>query len=163
MDWGLISFRRNKVGGWPLSYYFRPRLLIPPYYHFLATAINLVLRFAWTATMVSVTVASLLPERFPLLVTLFSLFFLQHPLTLSPNPHLQVPALAHLDSATLVLLVETAEVLRRAMWNVFRVEWQIIATQVSRYARCDYSAIPPSSYVLPVVFLTPNTCSPLGC
>ena len=40
-----------------------------------------------------------------------------------------VPALAHWDSASLVLLVELAEVLRRAMWNVFRVEWEIIARQ----------------------------------
>ena len=99
MDWGLVSLRRSssnssgtgikRIGG--LLFYFRPRLLLPAYFHMGAAVINLFLRFSWTATM--------------------------------------VPALASLDSPTLVLIVEVAEVLRRSMWNIFRVEWEIISSQ----------------------------------
>jgi len=105
MDWGLISIKRRNpnVPCSSLQLYFRPRLLLPLYTHVLAAAINLCLRFSWTATM--------------------------------------IPAFAGIDSATLVLLVEVAEVLRRAMWNVFRVEWQIINEDDNSNAAEDKSLI----------------------
>ena len=40
----------------------------------------------------------------------------------------QVEALQGLSVAALVLMVEMAEVSRRAVWNLFRVEWEIINT-----------------------------------
>jgi hypothetical protein len=41
----------------------------------------------------------------------------------------RIKALEHIHPSHLVLLIELAEVFRRAMWNIFRVEWEIIARQ----------------------------------
>ena len=38
----------------------------------------------------------------------------------------RIPVLEKLHPTHLVLLVELAEVSRRAMWNIFRVEWEVI-------------------------------------
>lgn len=38
----------------------------------------------------------------------------------------QIPFLAALPAVQLILLVQLAEAFRRAMWNIFRVEWEII-------------------------------------
>ena len=46
----------------------------------------------------------------------------------------RIPSLAALHASHLVLMVETAEVLRRAVWNLFRIEWEIIV-QADKHAR----------------------------
>lgn len=46
----------------------------------------------------------------------------------------RIPSLAALHASHLVLMVETAEVFRRAVWNLFRVEWETIM-QADKFAR----------------------------
>jgi hypothetical protein len=41
----------------------------------------------------------------------------------------RLPGLRTLHSANLILLLEVAEVCRRAMWNVIRIEWEMIVQQ----------------------------------
>lgn len=41
----------------------------------------------------------------------------------------RIPALGHLHASHLVLMVEIGEVMRRAMWNMFRIEWEMIVQQ----------------------------------
>ena len=38
----------------------------------------------------------------------------------------RIPSLAAIHASHLMLMVELAEVARRAMWNLFRIEWEII-------------------------------------
>ena len=40
-----------------------------------------------------------------------------------------VPGLHQLHASYLVLLVEVVEVCRRAMWNMLRIEWEILVQQ----------------------------------
>lgn len=41
----------------------------------------------------------------------------------------RIPSLSHLHASSLVLLVEVGEVARRSMWNMFRIEWEVIVQQ----------------------------------
>jgi hypothetical protein len=41
----------------------------------------------------------------------------------------RIPQLSNLHSSHLVLMVELAEVSRRSMWNIFRVEWEVMSQQ----------------------------------
>lgn len=41
----------------------------------------------------------------------------------------RIPSLSHLHASHLILLVELGEVMRRAMWNVLRIEWEVIVQQ----------------------------------
>lgn len=41
----------------------------------------------------------------------------------------RIKGLQNMHPSHLILLVELAEVLRRSMWNIFRVEWEIIVRQ----------------------------------
>ena len=49
----------------------------------------------------------------------------------------RVPSLAAIHASHLVLMVELAEVARRAMWNLFRVEWEIIVQAERASSRDD--------------------------
>lgn len=84
MDWGMISFFRGKN-----AIHRTPRRLIHVGFLFIASLVNLILRFSWTA------------NYFPLFASL-------HP-------------------ASLIFIVEVAEVFRRWFWIIFRVEWEILA------------------------------------
>ena len=82
MDWGLVTFMRTgKV-------IVRQRTLLPMYVYFLASIINLILRFSWAAN--------------------------------------RIPQLGGLHSSHLVLMVELLEVCRRSMWNIIRIEWEVV-------------------------------------
>ena len=41
----------------------------------------------------------------------------------------RIPGMNHIHSSVIVLVIEIAEVFRRAMWNIFRIEWEIIVQQ----------------------------------
>jgi len=41
----------------------------------------------------------------------------------------RIPSLSHLHASHLILLVELGEVMRRAMWNILRIEWEVIVQQ----------------------------------
>lgn len=36
------------------------------------------------------------------------------------------PGMSHVHSSIIVLIIEIGEVFRRAVWNIFRIEWEII-------------------------------------
>ena len=38
----------------------------------------------------------------------------------------RIPSFSHLHASHLVLMVEIGEVFRRAMWNIFRIEWEVL-------------------------------------
>lgn len=38
----------------------------------------------------------------------------------------RIPSFSHLHASHLVLMVELGEVFRRAMWNIFRIEWEVL-------------------------------------
>lgn len=85
MDWGLLSFsREGKCSA-------RQRYFYPMITYLLVSAINLVLRFAWTAN--------------------------------------QFEAFAGVDASTLVLVLELVEVFRRSVWNMYRIEWEILSAE----------------------------------
>ena len=77
MDWGLISFSKDKRS------YFRQRTLWSIPFYIFAIIINLILRFAWASNI--------------------------------------IPMFRQLHSSYLVLMVELAEVIRRAIWNLLRI------------------------------------------
>jgi hypothetical protein len=41
---------------------------------------------------------------------------------------------AHLSPAHLVLLIEMAEICRRSVWFVFRIEWEMVNTELKKQA-----------------------------
>ncbi len=41
----------------------------------------------------------------------------------------RIPGMNHVHSSVIVLIIEIAEVFRRAIWNIFRIEWEIIVQQ----------------------------------
>jgi hypothetical protein len=82
MDWGLIAFFRGK------TQHRAPRRLIHIGFLALASVVNLILRFSWTAN-----------------------FF---------------PFFSQLHPASLIFIVEMAEIFRRWFWIIFRVEWEIL-------------------------------------
>ena len=41
----------------------------------------------------------------------------------------RIPFFSKMHASELVLIVELAEVFRRAMWNLYRIEWEVIVHQ----------------------------------
>jgi myo-inositol-1(or 4)-monophosphatase len=41
----------------------------------------------------------------------------------------RLPGFDHLHSSIIVLVIEVGEVFRRAMWNIYRIEWEVISQQ----------------------------------
>jgi hypothetical protein len=41
----------------------------------------------------------------------------------------RIPGMNHIHSSIIVLIIEIGEVFRRAMWNLYRIEWEIIVQQ----------------------------------
>ncbi len=41
----------------------------------------------------------------------------------------RLPGMNHIHSSIIVLMIEIGEVFRRAMWNLFRIEWEILVQQ----------------------------------
>lgn len=46
------------------------------------------------------------------------------------------PGMSHVHSSIIVLIIEIGEVVRRAMWNVIRIEWEVLV-QLDRTAEKD--------------------------
>ena len=38
----------------------------------------------------------------------------------------RIPGLEHIHSSIIILFIEIGEVVRRSMWNIFRIEWEVI-------------------------------------
>jgi EXS family len=49
----------------------------------------------------------------------------------------RIPQLANLHSSHLVLMVEMGEICRRSMWNILRIEWEVIVQQERASANKD--------------------------
>lgn len=41
----------------------------------------------------------------------------------------RLPVFARLPPAHLILLIEVAEIVRRSMWFIFRIEWEMVKTE----------------------------------
>lgn len=41
----------------------------------------------------------------------------------------RLPGMSHIHSSIIVLIIEIGEVFRRSLWNLFRIEWEIINQQ----------------------------------
>jgi hypothetical protein len=41
----------------------------------------------------------------------------------------RLPGADHLHSSIIVLVIEVGEIFRRAMWNIYRIEWEVIVQQ----------------------------------
>lgn len=41
----------------------------------------------------------------------------------------RLPGADHLHSSIIVLVIEVGEVFRRALWNIYRIEWEVISQQ----------------------------------
>lgn len=41
----------------------------------------------------------------------------------------RLPGMSHIHSSIIVLMIEIGEVFRRAIWNFFRIEWEVINQQ----------------------------------
>jgi cellulose synthase/poly-beta-1,6-N-acetylglucosamine synthase-like glycosyltransferase len=41
----------------------------------------------------------------------------------------RLPGMNHIHSSIIVLIIEIGEVFRRSMWNIIRIEWEIINQQ----------------------------------
>ncbi len=41
----------------------------------------------------------------------------------------RLPGMQNVHSSVIVLILELGEIFRRAMWNIFRIEWEIIVQQ----------------------------------
>jgi hypothetical protein len=41
----------------------------------------------------------------------------------------RLPGMAHIHSSIIVLIIEIGEVVRRSVWNLFRIEWEILNQQ----------------------------------
>lgn len=41
----------------------------------------------------------------------------------------RLPGADHLHSSIIVLVIEVGEVFRRALWNIYRIEWEVITQQ----------------------------------
>lgn len=41
----------------------------------------------------------------------------------------RLPGMSHVHSSVIVLIIEIGEVFRRAMWNMIRIEWEVIVQQ----------------------------------
>ena len=44
----------------------------------------------------------------------------------------RIPMLAQMPPAQLILLVEMAEIFRRSMWFIFRIEWEMVNTELKK-------------------------------
>lgn len=47
----------------------------------------------------------------------------------------RIPLFSQMHASNLVLMVEIAEIFRRAMWNLYRIEWEVIVQQDRELAR----------------------------
>jgi hypothetical protein len=41
----------------------------------------------------------------------------------------RLPGMSHVHSSVIVLIIELGEIFRRAVWNVIRIEWEVIVQQ----------------------------------
>ena len=41
----------------------------------------------------------------------------------------RLPGMENIHSSVVVLIIEVGEVFRRSMWNIFRIEWEILVQQ----------------------------------
>ena len=146
MDWGLLwySLRDGKCG-------VRSRFLYPLIAYLLVSVFNLTLRFAWAANqfpslllMAGIDASSLVFVLELLEVRVLFYFSCLRCLSLSLSIYYCLSALSdtswhvsnhHLPlnqssiDTILTLLIITKQVLRRAVWNMFRIEWEIINTE----------------------------------
>lgn len=59
----------------------------------------------------------------------------------------RLPQFATLPPAYLVLLLEVAEIFRRSVWFIFRIEWEMVNTelkkqvQVNKVEKCEVALI----------------------
>jgi hypothetical protein len=51
----------------------------------------------------------------------------------------RLPLFATLPPSHLVLLVEVAEIFRRSMWFIFRIEWEMVNTELKKQAKLNNS------------------------
>lgn len=61
----------------------------------------------------------------------------------------RIPMLASFHASHLVLMVELAEVARRAMWNIFRIEWEILVQAERAKSADNLAAITNNGKALP--------------
>lgn len=42
----------------------------------------------------------------------------------------RLPGMNHIHSSIIVLVIEIGEIIRRSLWNILRVEWEVINQQI---------------------------------